>query len=319
MHAQRSSLRNSIGRDSSIGGTGVALRTDNRAIDVRTEIILNIPELARGKVRHMFVPKGSTDQLLLAASDRISAFDVVMPEGVPHKGRVLTEISAYWFGKTRHIVPNHMIHMGIEGEEDFLNGRVMTVMRLNPYPVEAVVRGFLTGSVLEEYKANGTVWGEKLPEGLKDGSRLERPIFTPTTKAAVGHDEPITFEQMVELIGDRKAAEAIRDLSLELYKFGRDDLLPKGLILADTKLEFGHDKDGKLYLIDEAMTPDSSRYWVKKDYDEGRLVNVDKEPLRQYLKSIGWNRKPPAPHLPPEVIEATSQRYLRALEMVTGE
>ncbi len=273
----------------------------------------------RGKVRDIY---DLGDKLLIVASDRISAFDVVLPEGIPGKGRVLNQISKYWFGKTEDIIQNHLISTDVDDypEEfqkyrDVLKGRSMLVKKTKPLPVECIVRGYITGSGWKEYQRDGSVCGIPLPAGLVESSKLENPIFTPSTKAEEGeHDENITFEKAAELIG-RDLAEKVRDVSIALYSRARDIAEEKGIIIADTKFEFGIDeKTGDLVLIDEALTPDSSRFWPKDEYKPGgSQKSFDKQFVRDYLSSIDWDKNPPAPSLPPDVIEKSSEKYHEAL------
>lgn len=273
----------------------------------------------RGKVRDIY---DLGDKLLIVASDRISAFDVVLPEGIPGKGRVLNQISKYWFGKTGDIIQNHLISTDVDDypEEfqkyrDVLEGRSMLVRKTKPLPVECIVRGYITGSGWKEYQRDGSVCGIPLPDGLVESSKLENPIFTPSTKAEEGeHDENITFERAAELIG-MELAEKVRDISIALYSRARDIAEEKGIIIADTKFEFGIDEGtGDLILIDEALTPDSSRFWPKDEYKPGgSQKSFDKQFVRDYLSSINWDKNPPAPSLPPEVLEKSSEKYHEAL------
>ncbi len=276
--------------------------------------------ISRGKVRDIYE---LDDYLILVATDRISAFDVVFPDGIPNKGAVLTQLAAYWFGQTGHIIDNHLLSADFETfpdvlrKYDGLRGRTTLCKKAKVLPIECVVRGYLEGSAWKEYQKTGAVTGIRLPEGLKRRSKLEEPIFTPSTKAEVGHDENITFEQMVETVG-RESAEAARDASLRLFKFASETLDAKGIVLADTKFEFGF-LDGKLILIDEALTPDSSRFWVKGTVSsEGEPVSFDKQYVRDFLETTDWDKTPPAPALPAEVIENTSKRYLEIYEKITG-
>lgn len=276
----------------------------------------------RGKVRDIY-DLGET--LLIVATDRISAFDVVLPNAVPEKGRVLTQISKYWFSKTRDIVGNHLISMDVRdypGEckqhAAVLEGRSMLVKKSQPLPVECIVRGYLTGSGLKEYKATGAVSGIKLPPGLTEASRLPEPLFTPSTKAELGeHDENIDFQTVVKLIG-MDVAEKIKKYTLAIYQRACELAEPKGIIIADTKLEFGI-YQGDVILIDEALTPDSSRFWPKNGYMPGVVQkSFDKQFVRDYLLSLTWDQKPPAPVLPDDVVNRTSEKYLEVLEMLTA-
>ena len=281
---------------------------------------LNPPK--RGKVRDIY---DLGDTLLIVATDRISAFDVVLPNAVPGKGRVLTEISKYWFSQTEMIVKNHLITTEVKDfpqvcrpHSALLEGRSMLVKRTRPLPVECVVRGYLTGSGLKEYKAAGTVSGIKLPPGLTEASRLPEPIFTPSTKAEVGeHDVNIDFDTVMRLVG-RDTAYEIKKHTLAIYKRACELAEPKGIIIADTKLEFGiyHDE---VILIDEVLTPDSSRFWPKNDYREGVVQkSFDKQFVRDYLLSLPWDQRPPAPVLPDDVVRKTSEKYFEVLRMLTS-
>ncbi len=275
----------------------------------------------RGKVRDVY---DLGDALLIVATDRLSAFDVVLPDPIPMKGVVLNTISRFWFERTAHIVRNHLITMNVDAYpaqcapyRDALRGRSMLVRKTQPLAIECVVRGYLTGSGLKEYRANGTVCGISLPEGLVDGSMIPEPIFTPSTKADVGHDENIDFDKAAEIVG-REAAERARDLSIALYVHARDYARERGIIIADTKFEFGFDGD-ELILIDEALTPDSSRFWPMEGYAPGAAQpSFDKQYVRDYLESVKWNKMPPAPELPAEVIAKTTEKYVEAYRLVTG-
>lgn len=275
----------------------------------------------RGKVRDVY---DLGDALLIVATDRLSAFDVVLPDPIPMKGVVLNTISRFWFERTAHIVRNHLITMDVDAYpaqcapyRDALRGRSMLVRKTQPLAIECVVRGYLTGSGLKEYRANGTVCGISLPEGLVDGSMIPEPIFTPSTKADVGHDENIDFDKAAEIVG-REAAERARDLSIALYVHARDYARERGIIIADTKFEFGFDGD-ELILIDEALTPDSSRFWPMEGYAPGAAQpSFDKQYVRDYLESVKWNKMPPAPELPAEVIAKTTEKYVEAYRLVTG-
>jgi len=276
----------------------------------------------RGKVRDIY---DLGDTLLIVATDRISAFDVVLPNAVPEKGRVLTEISKYWFSKTEAIVPNHLLSTDVRDypavcrpHAAILEGRSMLVKKSQPLPVECIVRGYLSGSGLKEYKATGSVSGLKLPAGLKEASRLPEPIFTPSTKAELGeHDMNIDFQTVIKLVGVG-TAEKIKKYTLAIYKRAGELAEPRGIIIADTKLEFGI-YNGEVILIDEVLTPDSSRFWPKNDYREGVVQkSFDKQFVRDYLLSLTWNQKPPAPVLPDDVVKKTSEKYLEVLRMLTG-
>jgi phosphoribosylaminoimidazole-succinocarboxamide synthase len=260
----------------------------------------------------------------LVATDRISAFDCILPTGIPRKGEVLTQISCFWFGQTAGIMENHLA--GTAGEllppelqkfSALLSRRSMLVKRTRPLPIECVVRGYLSGSGWKDYQKTGCVCGVALPAGLRESSRLAQPLFTPATKAETGHDENISFEEAARLAG-RDLAEQARDLSLKIYSFAADYALQRGLIIADTKFEFGL-WDGKLILIDEVLTPDSSRFWPADQYEAGRgQPSFDKQFVRDYLETLSWNKQPPAPALPPEVVARTTEKYLEAYERLTG-
>lgn len=278
--------------------------------------------LKRGKVRDIYEIE---DKLLIVASDRISAFDVVMEDPIPDKGRILTSISLFWFEQLKHIVDNHLLSADVSsypeacrkyGKE--LQGRSMLVKKADPLPVECIVRGYLSGSGWTEYLAKQSVCGIPLPPGLNESARLDEPIFTPSTKEEQGlHDQNISFEKAAEILGDRVAGE-IRSLSMEIYKSGRDLAAKKGIIIADTKFEFGI-KDGKVILIDEVLTPDSSRFWPMNAYSPGGpQSSFDKQFLRDYLNGINWPKKPPPPKLPEEVVRKTREKYLEALASLTG-
>jgi phosphoribosylaminoimidazole-succinocarboxamide synthase len=278
--------------------------------------------IAKGKVRDMY---DLGESLLMVATDRISAFDCVLPDGIPGKGEVLNKISAYWFENTSHIIPNHMISIDpqdfpeqLRPYQDLLGGRSMLVEKMNVLPIECVVRGYLAGSGWSEYKKTGTVCGIRLPEGLRQSEKLPEPIFTPSTKEESGHDINITFQEMADRIGQDKA-EKLRDISLKLYEHARDEADSKGIIICDTKFEYG-EQDGQIKLIDEALTPDSSRFWPKSQYQPGKdQESFDKQYVRDYLNTLGWDKKPPAPPLPEDVIARTREKYLQAYETLTGQ
>jgi phosphoribosylaminoimidazole-succinocarboxamide synthase len=286
----------------------------------------NLPGLKlinRGKVRDIY---DFDESLLIIATDRISAFDVVMNEGIPYKGKVLTQISDFWFEQTKDIVPNHVISsivydfpLECKPYWNVLGERSMFVKKTKPLPVECIVRGYLSGSGWNEYKKNKIVCGIQLPDGLVESSKLPAPIFTPTTKEEIGkHDENISFEQMCSIIG-RELANKVRDISIKIYQRGAQLAEKKGIIIADTKMEFGVNENGELILIDELLTPDSSRFWPKDKYQPGRSQeSFDKQFVRDYLLSINFNKKPPAPKLPDEVILKTSALYLEALKQLSG-
>jgi len=287
---------------------------------VLTTSLSHYPLVRRGKVRELY---DLGEYLLMVATDRISAFDVIMNEPIPGKGAVLTSVSVYWFDVLKDIIPNHLVSTDVDTipnlsdeERTMLRGRSMIVRKTTPLTVECVVRGYLAGSGWKEYQKQGTVCGIPLPEGLQLSSQLPQPLFTPSTKAEEGHDENITYAQCEEILGSDLAAK-VRDASLALYERGRDTVGPKGIILADTKFEFGIDDNGDLILIDEALTPDSSRYWLAESYQPGKAQeNFDKQILRDWLESTDWNKQPPPPTLPPDVIAATQAKYDEALKRV---
>ena len=286
--------------------------------------------LRRGKVRDVY--ESGADTLLLVASDRVSAFDVVMREPVPHKGAVLTQLSAFWFRELAHVMASHFLTAdagpiadrvpGLAEHRDLLAGRAMLVRRTTPLPFECVVRGYLTGSAWAEYRQSGTLAGEPLPAGLVESARLDPPIFSPATKAETGHDQNVTFSHVAGALGQGLAAK-LRQASLELYEAGRAYARPRGIIIADTKFEFGTGPDDELLVIDEILTPDSSRFWPADRYEPGKSQpSFDKQPLRDYLAGLrkqgGWDGNAPPPPLPPEVVRATSERYLEAYRLITG-
>ncbi len=276
--------------------------------------------LRRGKVRDIYELR---DYLLLVASDRVSAFDVVLPGGIPGKGKVLTRISLFWFNHVKDIVDNHVVATEVDdfppelrGQEDVLEGRSMLVKKAKPLPVECIVRGYLSGSGWKEYKEQGTICGIALPRGLVESSRLDEPIFTPSTKAEEGHDINITFDEVVKTIG-RETAERIRDVSLRVYLKAREIAEKKGIIIADTKMEFGT-YQGELILIDELLTPDSSRFWSAKDYGPGQgQDSYDKQIVRDYLLTLDWDKTYPGPELPEDIVRKTAARYTEILEILT--
>lgn len=277
----------------------------------------------RGKVRDIY---DLGDRLLIVATDRMSAFDVVMPNPIPDKGRILTQLSKFWFDLTKEIVPNHVISTEVkdypkacEPYQEMLKGRSMLVMKTEVLPVECVIRGYLSGSGWEEYRKTGEVCGIRLPKGLLESSKLEEPIFTPATKAEMGlHDENINFERVEKIVG-KDLADRLKILSLAIYKKARDVAERKGIIIADTKMEFGV-KDKNLILIDELLTPDSSRFWPKDGYQPGGpQKSFDKQFLRDYLLSIRWDKSPPAPQLPEEIVQKTREKYLEAYERLVGK
>lgn len=291
---------------------------------------LPFPLLRRGKVREMY---DLGEHLLMVASDRISAFDYVLPQRIPHKGVVLTQLSAYWFDRTLHLIQNHRVAsdpdeiIAVRPElaetREAWAGRGMLVRRASPFPVECVVRGYLAGSAWKEYRKSGTLAGEKLPAGLRESERLPEPLFSPATKAETGHDENITFGQLRRRLG-QKTSDMLREVSRALYGFGRDVAARRGIIVADTKFEFGVADTGEVLLIDEALTPDSSRFWPADKYEAGRgQESLDKQPVRDYLDDLRrageWNGEAPAPDLPEEVVAATSERYRDAYRRITGK
>jgi phosphoribosylaminoimidazole-succinocarboxamide synthase len=278
--------------------------------------------LSRGKVRDIY---DCGDTLLIVTTDRISAFDVVLPEGIPHKGKVLSQLSAFWFEVMSDVIPHHLISMDCgdfppvcRNYEHTLKGRSMLVKKAQPLPVECVVRGYLAGSGWKEYQETNAICGIPVKEGLKESASLGEPIFTPSTKAELGdHDENITMEKVQEMIG-RPLADRLREVSITLYKKGREMAREKGIIIADTKFEFGL-VEGELILIDEVLTPDSSRFWPEDEYEPGRAQrSFDKQFVRDYLLTLTWDKKPPAPHLPEEIVGKTSERYLEAFRRLTG-
>jgi phosphoribosylaminoimidazole-succinocarboxamide synthase len=276
----------------------------------------DLPLLASGKVREIY---DLGDELLIVASDRISTYDVVHPTPIPDKGNVLTGLSTFWFQRTADILPNHVISV-TDGVPDEARGRGMVVRKLKMLPVECVVRGYITGSGWKDYGATGKVSGHVLPEGLRESDRLPEPLFTPSTKAEVGHDEAIDFEGAVALIGDRALAERVRDVSLALYESAADHARDNGIILADTKFELGLDADGELTIGDEMCTPDSSRFWPADQYEPGRgQPSFDKQFVRDWASSTGWDRNPPAPPIPDDVVARTREKYVEAYERITGE
>jgi phosphoribosylaminoimidazole-succinocarboxamide synthase len=263
-------------------------------------------------------PVGS-GRLLMLASDRISTYDAVHPTPIPDKGRVLSGLSVFWFQKTSHIVANHLIS-ATDGVPEEARGRALVVRRLEMLPVECVVRGYITGSGWKDYNATGSVSGIALPAGLKESEQLPEPIFTPSTKADVGHDEAIDFDRAAELVGDPELMGRVRDVSIELYSFAAAHARERGVILADTKFEFGLDNDGRLVVGDEVLTPDSSRYWPVEGYEVGHgQPSFDKQYVRDWAAGSGWDKLPPAPEIPEDVVAGTRERYIEAYERITGE
>jgi phosphoribosylaminoimidazole-succinocarboxamide synthase len=283
--------------------------------------IKSLPRLGRGKVRDIYAV--GQDKMLIVASDRLSAFDVVLPDPIPDKGRVLNEMANFWFARLGHVVANQLTGIDPESvvseeEKPQVRGRSVVVKKLKPLPIEAVVRGYIIGSGWKDYQKTGKVCGIELPQGLRQAEKLPQPIFTPATKAAEGHDENITFSQVEALIGQELAAK-VRDVSIRLYKEAADYAATKGIIIADTKLEFGLTTQGELVLIDEVLTADSSRFWPADSYRVGiSPPSFDKQYVRDYLESLTWDKTPPAPKLPEDVIARTSQKYRDALEKLTG-
>jgi phosphoribosylaminoimidazole-succinocarboxamide synthase len=282
----------------------------------------SLPLLGRGKVRDNYAV--GNDQLLIVTTDRLSAFDVIMGEPIPNKGRVLNEMANFWFEKLKHVVPNHLTGVAPESvvaadEVEQVKGRAVVVKRLEPILVEAVVRGYLAGSGWKDYRATGSVCGVELPPGLQNAQKLPEPIFTPAAKAEMGHhDENITYDEMERRIGTELSA-TIRDISIKLYKEAADYAATRGIIIADTKFEFGLDNHGKLYLMDEALTADSSRFWPADQYQVGtNPPSFDKQFVRDWLETQPWKKEPPAPKLPDDVVTKTGEKYQEALERLTG-
>ncbi|MCR5060842.1 MAG: phosphoribosylaminoimidazolesuccinocarboxamide synthase [Saccharofermentans sp.] len=283
---------------------------------------IDMPVFIKGKVRNVY---DLGDSLLMIVTDRISAFDVVFDELIPDKGKVLSSISAFWFDFTKDIIPNHVITtdpkeypMGLDKYEEELKGRSMLVKKVKMLPAECIVRGYLEGSALKEYKKSGTVGGIKMPEGMRQGDKLPEPLFTPSTKEEEGHDINITYEQLIEKLGEEDA-KALRDASIALYNKVSEYALTKGLILADTKFEFGK-IDGKLVVADEMFTPDSSRFWDLADYEPGRAQkSFDKQYLREWLETLDWDKTYPAPTLPEEIINKTAEKYRECYSRLTGK
>ncbi len=284
-----------------------------------TEATLDrLETVVRGKVREVYAV--GDRRLLVVASDRISTYDVVHPNPVPDKGKVLTGLSAFWFERTGEICPNHLVSV-TEGVPDEVRGRAMLVERLEMFPVECVIRGYITGSGWKDYQRDGAVCGIELPSGLQESEQLPEPIFTPATKAEVGdHDENVDFDRAAEILGDRAALEELRRLSLELYAHAAEHARARGIILADTKFEFGRDREGRIVLGDEIFTPDSSRFWPADEYEPGRgQPSFDKQYVRDWVTGTGWDKSPPAPEVPEDVVAGTRQRYVEAYERITEE
>jgi phosphoribosylaminoimidazole-succinocarboxamide synthase len=279
--------------------------------------LADLPLIASGKVRELYDP--GDQRLLMVASDRISTYDAVHPTPIPDKGKVLTGLSVFWFARTQHIVANHLVSFD-EGVPAEARGRGLLVRRLRMLPVECVVRGYITGSGWKDYQATGKVSGIELPAGLSESERLPQPIFTPSTKADVGHDEAIDIDAATALVGDAELMRRVADISLQLYSFAAEHALANGVILADTKFEFGLDDDGELVVGDEVLTPDSSRYWPAEGYEPGRpQPSFDKQYVRDWASASGWDKKPPAPAIPDDVVAGTRARYVEAYELITGE
>jgi phosphoribosylaminoimidazole-succinocarboxamide synthase len=287
--------------------------------------LAELPLIASGKVREMYELSSSEDasvtapRLLMVASDRISTYDAVHPTPIPDKGKVLSGLSVFWFQKTAHIVANHLLSATDDVPEE-ARGRALLVRRLKMLPVECVVRGYITGSGWKDYQASGRVSGIELAPGLRESERLPEPIFTPSTKADVGHDEAIDLQRAAELVGDGELMRRVADVAVELYSFAAEHARENGVILADTKFEFGLDDDGELVIGDEVLTPDSSRYWPLDGYEPGRgQPSFDKQYVRDWAAASGWDKKPPAPSIPEDVVAGTRARYVEAYERITGE
>ncbi len=284
----------------------------------------DLPLIARGKVREMYALDGSAEgtpgrRLLMVASDRISTYDAVHPTPIPDKGRVLSGLSVFWFERTSHIVANHLIS-ATDGVPESERGRALVVRALRMLPVECIVRGYITGSGWKDYQASGRVSGIELPDGLRESEQLPEPIFTPSTKAEEGHDEAIDIERAAELVGDGELIRRVADVAVELYSFAAEHARANGVILADTKFEFGLDEAGELVVGDEVLTPDSSRYWPADGYEVGHgQPSFDKQYVRDWASSSGWDKKPPAPALPDDVVAGTRARYIEAYERITGQ
>jgi len=290
---------------------------DNRSMFSSTGQGLTLHK--RGKVRDVYTP--GDENLLIVACDRISAFDRVLPDPVPGKGIILTKMSNFWFEKTAHITPNHLLdgnpgrqlYLGLDWHYAGLDDRTVLVKKTTPLAIEAIVRGYITGSGWKEYQESKMVCGIRLPEGLTESEKLQEPIFTPSTKAESGHDENITFAEAAGIVGE-EIAKQVKEASIALYRFAADYALSRGIIIADTKFEFGLTDDGQLLLIDEVLTPDSSRFWPAEDYEPGRSQSsFDKQYVRDYLESIDWDKEPPVPHLPEYIIRKTQEKYAEAL------
>ncbi len=285
--------------------------------------LADLPLIASGKVRELYGPTGPEDApescLLMVASDRISTYDAVHPTPIPNKGKVLAGLSVFWFEKTGHIVANHLVS-ATEGVPAEVAGRALLVRRLQMLPIECIVRGYITGSGWKDYQTTGAVSGIELPPGLRESERLPAPIFTPSTKADVGHDETIDIERAGEIVGDPDLVRRVAEASIALYEFAAAHALENGVILADTKFEFGLDEQGELVVGDEVLTPDSSRYWPADGYEVGRgQPSFDKQYVRDWASASGWDKLPPAPAIPQDVVAGTQERYVEAYERITGE
>ncbi len=299
------------------------MQQDSQSAPLFESHLRGLKKIHQGKVRDIY--DVDAEHLLIVTTDRLSAFDVVLPDPIPYKGEVLTQISLFWFAKTQHMVANHLSTLKVEDvvadsqERAQLAGRAMVVKKLKPLPIEAVVRGYLIGSGYKDYKLHGSVCGIALPGGLQMGDALPAPLFTPASKAPAGHhDENIDFDTMAGVVGREYAAD-VRRISLDIYRFAAEHARARDIIIADTKFEFGVDKTGRLMLIDEALTPDSSRFWPMASYKPGiSPPSFDKQFVRDYLESLHWNKKPPAPHLPAEVLTRTSDNYREALRLLTA-
>jgi phosphoribosylaminoimidazole-succinocarboxamide synthase len=283
----------------------------------------SLKRIGKGKVRDIYAVDG--DKMMILVSDRLSAFDVVLPDPIPDKGRVLTELANFWFAKLGHVVPNHLTGIDpesvVKGEEEQsqVRGRAIVVKKLKPMPIEAVVRGYIIGSGWKDYQATGRICGIELPKGLKQAQKLPEPIFTPATKAESGHDENISFERMCEIVG-KDVGKKVKEVSIRLYKEASDFAATRGIIIADTKFEFGLDEKNEVVLIDEVLTADSSRFWPADQYQVGvSPPSYDKQFVRDYLETLDWDKTPPAPKLPPDVIARTSAKYREALEKIAGK
>jgi len=289
---------------------------------IKTQDLPGIPKVGQGKVRELFEVDG---HLLMVATDRISAFDVILPNAIPHKGKVLTQLSAFWFERLEGMVAHHLVSVQVDEFpaplqpfKEELAGRSMLVRKCTPLPIECVVRGYLAGSGWAEYRQSEMICGNRLPSGLVESAELPEPIFTPATKATNGHDENISFDRAAQIIGP-ELAEQVRDLSLRIYNRAREYALEKGIIICDTKFEFGME-GSRLLLIDEVLTPDSSRFWPADEFEPGKSQpSFDKQFIRDFLETLDWDKAPPGPELPSSIVEATSQRYLEAYRLLTGK